>query len=252
MSRAAVPITRRPADAPCICNRSPSATAALREKDPLAATLTVAVTAFWLIVKTIAPPVVLKTVRSTLSMPPKEILFPSACAALYKRAMIDEVGFFDDDFFAYCEDTDLGLRGRIAGWGAILAPQAVVYHKYSGTGGAFSSFKLFLVERNHYWVVLKNFPLPLLLAVPFYTLARYSVQARSIFASRGSGREFLASGSRGALLGAVLKGTVYALGSGPRMFRKRRRIMRSRKISGFALARLMLRHQLTFRELLDI
>jgi GT2 family glycosyltransferase len=41
-----------------------------------------------------------------------EILLPSACAALYRRAMLDEIGGFDEDFFAYCEDTDLGLRGR--------------------------------------------------------------------------------------------------------------------------------------------
>jgi len=189
---------------------------------------------------------------STLSMPPEEILFPSACAALYKRAMIDEVGFFDDDFFAYCEDTDLGLRGRIAGWGAILATQAVVYHKYSATGGGFSPFKLYLVERNHYWVVLKNFPLLLLMMVPFYTLSRYLVQARAITVSRGSGEEFLASGSRGALVGAVLKGMVSALSGVPRMFRKRRRIMRCRKLSGSAMTRLLLRHQLNFQELLDI
>jgi GT2 family glycosyltransferase len=45
----------------------------------------------------------------------ENILFPSACAALYKRAMIDETGFFDDDFFAYAKDSDLGLRGRLAG-----------------------------------------------------------------------------------------------------------------------------------------
>jgi GT2 family glycosyltransferase len=189
---------------------------------------------------------------SALSMPPAEILFPSACAALYKRAMIDEVGFFDDDFFAYCEDTDLGLRGRIAGWGAVLATQAVVYHKYSATGGGFSPFKLYLVERNHYWVVLKNFPLLLLLALPFYTLTRYLVQARAITVSRGSGGEFLVSGSRGALLGAVLKGMVSALGGMPRMFIKRRSIMRGRKLSGRAMAQLLLGHQLTFRELLDI
>ena len=80
---------------------------------------------------------------SALTMAPvQEVLIPSACAALYRRAMLDETGFFDPAFFAYCEDSDLGLRGRIAGWGALLARDAVVYHKYSMTSGAFSPFTL--------------------------------------------------------------------------------------------------------------
>src|SRR6185369_12131340 len=116
----------------------------------------------------------------------EDILLPSACVALYRRVMVDEIGFFDEDFFAYCEDTDLGLRGRLAGWSAILARDAVVYHKYSGTAGAFSPFKLYLVERNHYWVALKTFPLSMLLLVPFFTLVRFMVQARLVLAGAGS------------------------------------------------------------------
>ena len=42
----------------------------------------------------------------------RDALFPSGSAALYRRSMLDEVGGFDDDFFLYCEDTDLGLRAR--------------------------------------------------------------------------------------------------------------------------------------------
>ncbi len=45
-----------------------------------------------------------------------EVFFPSACAALYRRSMLDEIGCFDEDFFLYCEDTDFGLRARCAGW----------------------------------------------------------------------------------------------------------------------------------------
>ena len=120
----------------------------------------------------------------------EEILFPSACAALYRREMIEQIGFFDDDFFAYCEDTDLGLRGRIAGWRAVLARDAVVYHRYSRSGGEFSPFKLYLVERNHYWVALKSFPLRMLLALPFWTFVRYLVQARMVLRSKGAGAQF--------------------------------------------------------------
>ncbi len=110
---------------------------------------------------------------STLNLQEVEkILMPSACAALYKRAMLEQIGFFDDDFFAYAEDVDLALRGRLAGWDAVAATRAVVHHKYSQTGGSLSPLKVYLVERNHYWVALKNFPLSQLAGLPFfYTLA---------------------------------------------------------------------------------
>jgi GT2 family glycosyltransferase len=181
----------------------------------------------------------------------EEILVPSACVALYRRAMLDETGFFDEDFFAYCEDTDLGLRGRLAGWGALLATQAVVYHKYSGTGGAFSAFKLYLVERNHYWVALKNFPLPMLLLVPFFTIVRYCVQAVVVLSSSGSGREFRESGSPVLLAGAILKGVWHALRGTPRMLRKRSQIRRTARLSGREMAELLKSYDLSFRELLD-
>ena len=47
-----------------------------------------------------------------------EALLPSGCAALYRREALDASGWFDESFFLYCEDTDLGLRARLAGWKA--------------------------------------------------------------------------------------------------------------------------------------
>jgi GT2 family glycosyltransferase len=181
----------------------------------------------------------------------EEILLPSACVALYRRAMLDEVGFFDEDFFAYCEDTDLGLRGRLAGWEALLATQAVVYHKYSGTGGAFSPFKLYLVERNHYWVALKNFPLPMLLLVPFFTMVRYCVQTAVVLSASGSGKEFRESGSSISLAGAIMKGVWHALRGSPRMLRKRLKVRRTARLSAREMTVLLKNYNLTFRELLD-
>ncbi|MGM0600242.1 MAG: glycosyltransferase family 2 protein [Candidatus Rifleibacteriota bacterium] len=113
---------------------------------------------------------------SSIKNIPDEILLPSACAALYKRAMLEQIGFFDDCFFAYCEDTDLGLRARKSGWKAALAANAIVYHKYSSTSGAFSPFKLYLVERNHFWQACKNLPLIFLLTLPITSLMRYCMQ----------------------------------------------------------------------------
>jgi len=181
----------------------------------------------------------------------EEILIPSACAALYKRAMIEESGFFDDDFFAYAEDVDLGLRGRLAGWDAVAATKAVVHHKYSQTGGSLSPFKVYLVERNHYWVALKNFPVGQLAALPFFTVWRYCAQIRAVLAGGGTGGEFRAGGSQGELIKALLKGICDSLRGIPLVLRKRRTVMDRRKLPMPEFAKLMRRHRLSFRELLD-
>ena len=181
----------------------------------------------------------------------EEILFPSACAALYKREMLDETGFFDDDFFAYAEDSDLGLRGRLAGWDAVLATKAVVYHKYSQTSGSLSPFKVYLVERNHYWVVLKTFPVGLLLTLPWFTVARYCVQAYFVLKGGGTGGEFRSCNSRRELVQALLKGILHSVGGIGRMLGKRRQVMKNRRLSGHEFRLLLRRHRITFRELLD-
>lgn len=180
-----------------------------------------------------------------------EIFFGTACVSLYRRVAIDQVGFFDDDMFAFAEDSDLGLRLRWGGWRALIATDAVVYHKYSGTGGVFSPFKLYLVERNHYWVALKNFPLSMLLMVPFHTFVRYLVQAKVIIAGVGSGVEFATSGTKGQIIKALLKGSWDALHGMPLMLSKRRIIMKNARISSAEMRALMKKYRMTFNALLD-
>ena len=181
----------------------------------------------------------------------EEIFFGTACVSLYRRQALEQVGFFDDDIFAYAEDTDLGLRLRWGGWQALLATDATVYHKYSGTGGVFSPFKLYLVERNHYWVAVKNFPLGMLLLVPFFTVIRYVEQARVVLSGEGSGGEFLSSGSRWPIIKALLKGSWDGVCGIPRMLGKRRQIMQNARCSATEMCRLYRKYRLSFRELLD-
>ncbi len=180
-----------------------------------------------------------------------EILIPSACAALYKRDMIAEVGFFDDDFFAYAEDVDLGLRGLLAGWDAVAATKAVVYHKYSQTSGKLSPFKVYLVERNHYWVALKNFSVGQLLLLPFFTFVRYLEQVRVVVSGGGTGGEFRTEGSQWLLIRAIFMATIDALKGSCRVLAKRRKLMVIRKRTMADFAALMARHRISFRELLD-
>ena len=181
----------------------------------------------------------------------EEILVPSACAALYKRAMIDETGFFDDDFFAYAEDVDLGLRGLLSGWNAVAATQAVVYHKYSQTAGRLSPFKVYLVERNHYWVALKTFPAGELLLLPFFTFLRYVEQVRAVVSGSGTGGDFRAEHSQWALVKAVARGSLDAFKGVRRVFSQRRQLMRIRKRAMSDFKALLQRHRISFRELLD-
>ena len=63
-----------------------------------------------------------------------DTLFPSGSAALYRRKMLDEIGLFDERFFLYCEDTDLGLRARWAGWECVYVAGAVVEHRVFAIG----------------------------------------------------------------------------------------------------------------------
>jgi len=90
---------------------------------------------------------------------PADIFGPSAGAALYRRAMLDEIGLLDERFFAYLEDVDLAWRAQRAGWRCRYVPEAVVSHHTSATAGEGSPFKQRLLGRNKIWLVTKNAPL---------------------------------------------------------------------------------------------
>lgn len=83
-----------------------------------------------------------------------------AGAALYRRAMLDEIGLFDEDFFAYLEDVDLAWRAQWAGWQSLYIPQARLYHRHSATAKEGSPFKNHLLGRNKVWLIAKNYPAP--------------------------------------------------------------------------------------------
>ncbi len=158
----------------------------------------------------------------------EEVLIPSACAALYRASMLEDIGGFDVDFFAYCEDTDLGLRARLAGWKTIYLPGAVVYHFYSGTGGRYTPFKAYLVERNHLWVAMKNFPLPMLLLAPFYELWRYLMELYGMITGSGAGARFRDNFSALSLVLIVGKAYWAALMGVPGILAKRSLIKKKR------------------------
>ncbi|WP_405305676.1 glycosyltransferase family 2 protein [Methanobrevibacter sp.] len=91
-----------------------------------------------------------------------EIFSACAGAAMYRKALLLELGMFDDNFFAYMEDVDLAIRSKINGYRNLLCPDAVVYHIGSATSGSrYNEFKVRLAARNNVWVVYKNQPIPM-------------------------------------------------------------------------------------------
>jgi GT2 family glycosyltransferase len=161
----------------------------------------------------------------------EEILFPPGCGAMYRKRVFDEVGLFDEDFFAYADDAEIGIRARLAGWKSLYVPRAILYHKNSGTGGQYSPFKAFYVERNRFWIVLKYFPWPLLLLSPFFTFHRFAFQAYGALSQRGAAGKFTKNYSPWRLIWILLK----AYGSGfrgtPKMWKKRKILKVLRKVS---------------------
>ena len=94
----------------------------------------------------------------------KEYIFGAcACAALYRRTMLDEIGFFDPDFFLIHEDTDLNFRAQLAGWRVMYAPSAIVHHKVRSSIGAMSDLAIYYSMRNKDMLILKNADLGLII-----------------------------------------------------------------------------------------
>jgi len=89
----------------------------------------------------------------------EEVFGACAAAALYRTSMLEEIGFFDENFFSVGEDIDLSFRARLAGYKCIYVPEALVYHKVSATIGVESDFQIYYSRRNVEYVYFKNMPL---------------------------------------------------------------------------------------------
>lgn len=179
----------------------------------------------------------------------EEALWPDGCAAMYRREMLDEIGGFDEDFFAYADDAELGLRGRIAGWDCLYVPRAVVRHHRGATLGLASARRLELIERNRILLAAKLFPWSLLWLNGLYYLVR--VAASLWAAARGRGEVARFPGLRGKLYvaAALLKGNVSALLLLPKILRKRRQVHSFRKLSPRQVRRLLLRYRISLKEI---
>jgi len=104
----------------------------------------------------------------------KEAKIFSACggAAIYRMDVMEKIGFFDDNHFAYLEDVDVGYRGMLLGYENRYTPDAVCYHAGSGfSGSRYNAFKVTLSSRNSTYIIIKNMPiLQQIINLPFFMI----------------------------------------------------------------------------------
>jgi GT2 family glycosyltransferase len=156
---------------------------------------------------------------------PHEVFSACAAAALYRRDAIASVGGFDEDYFCYVEDVDLGFRLRLAGYRACYVPEALVYHVGSAITGKESDFVVYHGHRNLVWTYVKDMPWPLFwLYLPLHLAANAGMIVR--YGLQGRWRVILKS-KRDAVKGL------------PKMWRKRRDIQSRRSVSALDVRTLM-------------
>lgn len=144
----------------------------------------------------------------------------SACggSAVYRRALLDQVGLLDDDFFFSLEDVDLAWRAQLVGWRCLYTPQAIVYHHLSATGGGVTAS--YYDGRNLIMTLVKNYPTALWRKYGWQVLrAQLRLAAEALRAWRGAAAR------------ARLRGMISGLLSIPSAWRKRGSIQASRAVS---------------------
>jgi GT2 family glycosyltransferase len=155
-----------------------------------------------------------------------EVFTPCAAAALYRTDFLREIGGFDEDFFCYLEDVDLGFRMRLKGHRCLQVPSAVVHHLGAATtGGQRGDFATYYGHRNLVWTFFKNLPAPLFwLFLPLHIGANFFSLILGVF--RGQGR-IIFKAKRDALYGLR------------RIWRKRCFIQKSRTVSAFDIFKIL-------------
>ena len=179
----------------------------------------------------------------------EEVLWPDGCAAMYRRAMLEQIGGFDEDFFAYADDAELGLRARIAGWTCWYAPSAVVRHHRGATLGLNSARRLTLIERNRVLLVVKHFPGTLLWQNGAYHVTRIVAGIWAALRNKGEIRRYPGLTGKLRAATALLWGTLSALPLIPRMWRKRRAFQPNRKLTSRQIRELLNKYRIPLREL---
>lgn len=164
---------------------------------------------------------------NALSRLPEEGEVFSACGAamMIDRSLFDHLDGFDDQFFCYCEDVDLGFRSRLLGEKAVQVRNAVVHHVGSASSSRWSDFAVYHGTRNRIWVYFKCMPMPWLwIMLPLNILASAAL--------------FVLSVRRGAAI-AYLRGIIDGVAGLDRVWPKRALMQSGRKARVNDIMRMM-------------
>lgn len=153
----------------------------------------------------------------------------SACggSSVYRRAMLDQTGLLDDDFFFSMEDIDLAWRAQLTGWRCLYTPKAIVYHHLSATGGGKTAS--YYDGRNTIFVLIKNYP-----------AALWRKHGGAILRAQWAEAYAALRAWRGEAARAHLRGMLAGIFSSGRMWRKRKQVQQMRTVSIEALEAVLL------------
>lgn len=141
-----------------------------------------------------------------------------AGAALYRRDMLEDIGFLDEDFFLIHEDTDINFRAQLAGWKALYVPTAIVYHKVRSSIVDMSDIAVYYTIRNREFARIKNVPyLVFLRYLPWFIINEIG--------------EFVFFALKHKRFSLYFKAKKDALKLVPLMLKKRRQIMKNKRVS---------------------
>ncbi len=183
------------------------------------------------------------------------VLLPSGCAMMIKREVFSRIGGFDEDFFAYSEDTDLGLKVRLMGYECALADDAYVYHRGGGgTLGMISPAKAYLVERNRIAILIRYYPARYVMLSPIFTAMRYWAMFRGALKvagkAAGDGDDKTGKGfSIPAVLWSICRAYLAALGRARTDLSLRREWKRKRAVAPGTMAAWLKAYGLSRREM---
>lgn len=153
----------------------------------------------------------------------RDVVFgASAGAALYRRTMIEQIGFFDDDFFIVNEDTDLNFRALLQGWKCLYVPEAVVHHKVSKTRKKSSHSLVYYKVRNTDYVLIKNMPTLLFLRYVHHIILGQAASFIRFVLIQKQGKAFF-------------KAKFDVIRNIPKLLKKRNEIQRRRSVTRYEL-----------------
>jgi GT2 family glycosyltransferase len=162
---------------------------------------------------------------------PDEVIAPHGCAAMLEKSMLDDLGGFDERFFAYLEDFDLGMRAQLCGWKCWYVPTAIVRHRKSALFGNYSKFKAYHVERNRIYCAVKLLPRFILFVSPLFTLNRYLMQFYAARTQAGLSADFMKEYSFLQLAWILTRAYCSAFSRLPSLIRDRHRLSKMRTLT---------------------